>query len=507
MRLFKPLAAAVLVAGTAAAVALLPQAGLADTSADVNRWWSAGEGRLFPAEVGGTHDAGRVSTLLQDPAAPMATAGHPFFTALGGNGRACVTCHQPADGMALSLASIQQRWQATQGRDPLFADIDGANCPGATPGQRSQHSLLLDRGLIRIPRPWPPRGPDGTAIEPEFSIEVVRDPTGCNLHPVHGLTSPVPYVSVYRRPRPATNTRYLTAIGFDFEPKNGLPMIVDPVNGRPTSGNLLADARALTLEAQAEDAMRWHLQVTGPLPAGAVAGVVEFQQRLATAMAVSRAGGALDRDGARGGPAFLARQVAGELQSTASKPIWGEEFGAWMGLATATPEQRAFRDSVYRGAQLFSGRTFLISDSAGLNNIPLGNPLRDGCAICHNMQRSGMDVAPGQIDLGTTNSPHADPSPELPLFRLTCKPGARPHPYLGPVVLTQDPGFALTTGRCQDIGKITMQNMRGLAARAPYFSNGSARTLRDIVDFYDRRYRIGYTERDKQDLVNLMSVL
>jgi cytochrome c peroxidase len=117
-------------------------------------------------------------------------------------------------------------------------------------------------------------------------------------------------------------------------------------------------------------------------------------------------------------------------------------------------------------------------------------------------------VAPGQIDLGTTNLPHADPSPELPLFKLTCnQPGAQPHPYLGVVVYTQDPGFALTTGRCRDIGKITMQNMRGLAARAPYFSNGSARTLRDIVDFYDRRYRIGYTEREKQDLTNLLSVL
>ncbi len=52
-----------------------------------------------------------------------------------------------------------------------------------------------------------------------------------------------------------------------------------------------------------------------------------------------------------------------------------------------------------------------------------------------------------------------------------------------------------------------IQQFRGLAARAPYFSNGSAATLREIVDFYDRRFNIGYTEQEKNDLVNFLSVL
>jgi cytochrome c peroxidase len=75
------------------------------------------------------------------------------------------------------------------------------------------------------------------------------------------------------------------------------------------------------------------------------------------------------------------------------------------------------------------------------------------------------------------------------------------------VILTHDPGFALTTGRCADVGKITLQSMRGLAARAPYFSNGSAADLRAVVEYYERRYDIGYSEQEKQDLVNLMRVL
>ena len=91
---------------------------------------------------------------------------------------------------------------------------------------------------------------------------------------------------------------------------------------------------------------------------------------------------------------------------------------------------------------------------------------------------------------GTTNEPWAKPAPELPLFKLTCHASVKPHPFLGRVIYTQDPGYALTPGRCEDIGKITMQSMRGLAARAPYFANGSAKTLREIVEIYNRRYQI-----------------
>ena len=52
-----------------------------------------------------------------------------------------------------------------------------------------------------------------------------------------------------------------------------------------------------------------------------------------------------------------------------------------------------------------------------------------------------------------------------------------------------------------------MQQFRGLAARAPYFSNGSARTLRELVDFYDRRYTIGFSEQEKQDLASFLGAL
>jgi cytochrome c peroxidase len=95
----------------------------------------------------------------------------------------------------------------------------------------------------------------------------------------------------------------------------------------------------------------------------------------------------------------------------------------------------------------------------------------------------------------------------MPLFRVTCKPGVRPHPFLGRVIYTQDPGRALISGLCNDVGTIVMQQFRGLSARAPYFSNGSAQTLRELVDFYDRRYGIGYSEQEKQDLATFLGAL
>ena len=103
------------------------------------------------------------------------------------------------------------------------------------------------------------------------------------------------------------------------------------------------------------------------------------------------------------------------------------------------------------------------------------------------------------MEIGTVNRKSKDDAGQLPLFKVTCKSGK--------VIYTEDPGRALITGHCEDTGAIVMQQLRGLAARAPYFSNGSARTLRDVIEFYDKRFAIGYSERDKQDLENFLKVL
>ena len=91
-------------------------------------------GRNFPAQADYADSTGTLRVLLTG--GPMETKGHPFFTATGPSGRACVTCHQPADAMSLSAATARARWDATGGKDPLFAAYDGSNCPTLPQAER-----------------------------------------------------------------------------------------------------------------------------------------------------------------------------------------------------------------------------------------------------------------------------------------------------------------------------------------------------------------------------------
>src|SRR5215831_4597197 len=59
------------------------------------------------------------------------TAGNPFFQALGTNGRRCVTCHQPAQAWSVTPAELRDRFERTDGLDPIFHTNDGSNCEGA----------------------------------------------------------------------------------------------------------------------------------------------------------------------------------------------------------------------------------------------------------------------------------------------------------------------------------------------------------------------------------------
>lgn len=470
--------------------------------AEKDPWWNPGEGRVFPAQLDYRNANGTLRLLLDD--GPMETRGHPFFTAIGPNGRACVTCHQPADAMSLSAASAARQWQRNGAKDPLFAAGDGSNCPSLPQAERASHSLLIDHGLIRIARPWPPKN-----VTPDFTIEVVRDSSTCNLDPKYGLEG-AGMVSVFRRPRPVANFKYIEAMGFAYDPKSGMPLPVDPETGKPVSGNLMADGRVLSLEAQMRDAAGAHLGFLKNLDKNDIARIIDFERRIYAAQQIDTKGGPLDGDGSMGGTRTLQISLAGRLGSDGGIPVWSE-FEAWEKTPEAvktklSPEVRAFRDSVARGARVFRDKTFLITDSAGINSpIGFGNPVRNSCVFCHNMSYMGMDVAPGQVDLGTTNQPFADPAPHLPLFRITCT--GKPHPHYGRTILTSDPGYALTTGKCADVGRITLQSLRGMSARAPFFSNGSAKDLRGVIDYYERRYNIGYTEQEKVDLVNLMRAL
>ena len=63
------------------------------------------------------------------------------------------------------------------------------------------------------------------------------------------------------------------------------------------------------------------------------------------------------------------------------------------------------------------------------------------------------------------------------------------------------------TGQCSDIGRGKAPILRGLALRAPYFRNGIAANLSQMVNFYKQRFQIGLTSQQMQDLINFLQTL
>ena len=124
-----------------------------------------------------------------------------FFRKLGTNDRTCASCHDASEGWSITPSHLQQRFQISQGLDPVFRPVDGANCPSADvstlEARTSAYSLLLSRGLIRMTLPMPANA--------DFSIIAISDPYLCPETTASQL-------ALYRRPLPSTNLRFLDAI-------------------------------------------------------------------------------------------------------------------------------------------------------------------------------------------------------------------------------------------------------------------------------------------------------
>jgi cytochrome c peroxidase len=123
------------------------------------------------------------------------------------------------------------------------------------------------------------------------------------------------------------------------------------------------------------------------------------------------------------------------------------------------------------------------------------------CTTCHDTPNVGNHSVPLAINIGVSDypAPAGLDISGLPVYTIKCNAGT--------TLRTTDPGRAMISGKCGDIGKTKGPILRGLAARSPYFHNGSAATLRDAVEFYDRRFNLNMTEQQKADLVAFLQTL
>jgi hypothetical protein len=487
--------------------------------------------------LGAAHDTDQFIPRLQvfsDPAGrfanlnlggPTDTTTNPFFQDLGSNGRRCVTCHQPSDAFSVTPPHIRERFEATRGTDPIFRPVDGANCPIAhvstVEERREAYSLLLSRGLIRI----------GIAVptNADYQVVSVYNRYGCNATDV---------ISMYRRPLPTTNLPFLSTVMFDgreSSPATGTTKIL--YSNYPDS--LLSD-----LAHQSVDATVGHAQGDGTRPTPEEQKqIVDFETKLFTAQVHDRRAGDLD-DGPNGGPTPLSTQPffitvnssvhfliptyeqPGGLVTPGDGQFTSNIFNLYdkwaHGKDDDYDERTARRRSIARGEQLFNTLQIPITGVAGINDdvaagglVAGGIPsLRGTCGTCHDTPSVGNHSFPTPLNIGTGDPSLNDSSVNLGgldvsyLPEITvCKKDAGTGAPTNNCKTTTDLGQALIDGKFDHVGKIKGPILRGLAGRAPYFHNGSAATLLDAVNFYDTRFNLNLSERDKHDLVAFLRTL
>jgi cytochrome c peroxidase len=410
--------------------------------------------------------------------APRLDTDNPFFKPLGTNGRACVSCHDPANGWGTSAETLQARFEDSCGLDPIFRPIDGANSPDAdvssVDARRSAYSLLLNKGLIRIELPIPANA--------DYTLVSVDDPNG---NDTAGLTK----ISVFRRPLPSTNLR--------FAPRT------------------MWDGREPNLTTQAINATLVHAETTSPPSQADVDAIVAFETSLFTTQVLSNTAGSTSDAGATGDPIFLFNQPfflngnPGVAHPISGPPhvltIFTEDgftlFDAWKG------SEDAARAQIARGQEIFD------SSLLTLLNVfipPNGTvTIKGSCTTCHNAVNAGSFTAPqgfgpqvGPRGGFTENLVAAAQfrTPDVPLFTFRRK-------STGQILKVTDPGMGAITGLFADLGRFKAPNLRGLAGRAPYFHNGMAATLRDVVNHYNGVMAMNLSEADKAALTAYLETL
>ena len=425
---------------------------------------------------------------------------NPFFQPFG-NGRACSSCHQPEDGWSITPENLAARFAATDGLDPVFRPVDGANSPNAAVGTRAEreaaYSMLLSKGLIRVGLPMPAGA--------EFDLVAIDDP--------YGFAS-ANEVSLFRRPLPTTNLKFQVAMMWDGRetPIDTNSNTLCVRNVQPLNCFISADQSLLN---QANHAVIGHAQSAAGLTASQARSVVDFEVQQFTTQLVDTAAGRLDALGALSGPQALAGMpfyfglndvIAGDYRSgKAFDPQVMNLFSAWAATPPApgrppvakTAEVLA-RESIARGERIFNGRRFSIAGVAGFNDELGRDPVQGTCSSCHSTPNVGSHSVPRMMNTGVSAANRR--TPDLPLYTLRNKA------TLATVRVT-DIGSAMQTGLWKDIGKMKVPSLRGLESRSPYFHDGSENDIAQLVGFYDRRFAIGLSGQDVTDLSAFLKAL
>ena len=197
--------------------------------------------------------------------------------------------------------------------------------------------------------------------------------------------------------------------------------------------------------------------------------IVGFETTLSTAQLFSFTAGLLNAAGARGGPQELAQMTKTHGRF--------DLFDAWM---NSPIEARA---RIARGQELFNG-----------TNPGNGR----SCNTCHSSANNGTNFDDLLFDIQTASAEAR--TPDLPLYTIRNR-------ATGEERQLTDTGLGNVTGLWNDLGRFKVPTLRALSARAPYFHNGIAITLDDVIHHYERRLNFVFTDQQRQDLLAFLRAL
>ena len=293
------------------------------------------------------------------------------------------------------------------------------------------------------------------------------------------------------RPLPSTNLGFLSTVMWD---------------GRET---FASQTIRFDLMDQSNGATLGHAQAAAAIDDTTQNAIVAFETALVTSATYDNAAGLLTAKQAEGDPASLAAQpfhlgindsLGGD--PAANAPPFNRDvftiYQEWTASIDKTSGQDGARGAVARGMILFNEKPIDISGVKGLNDTLGVTDIAGSCSSCHDTPNAGNHSLPLPIDIGISDFENR--TPDLPVYTLR-------NIATGETVQTTDPGRALITGKWADIGKFKGPTLRALSVRAPYFHNGSAASLDDVVMFYDKRFGIGFTAQERSDLVAFLRTL
>jgi cytochrome c peroxidase len=382
-------------------------------------------------------------------AATFSTAGfvdlnNPFHVPQGSNGRSCESCHLVQAGWSVRPIDVEVKFWLTEGTDPIFNLLD-ANSP--TADVSTVEARYANYSMLR--KGLFRRGGNVPATA-EFEIIAVDDPLGAG----GSLTR----FEAFRRPLATANFHIARNVGWHDQNTNG-------------SGDVHAG-----LINQATGNITGAQQGTTPAP-GIVDSIVAYQEGLRFAQQYAFGAGLLTACGATGGPENLSAQAPVNARFNL--------FDAWIDVvpgSCTTKQADKKRAQIARGQEIFNS-----------TNVSGGS-----CRGCHNAENNGSNVNGTLFDVGASRAQFRQPG--MPLYTVRNKTTLQERQ-------TTDPGRALRSGRWADMDRFKTPSLRGIAARPPYFHNGIAATLEDVVVHYEVALGFIYTEQEREDLVAFMEAL